>query len=35
METTLEEAWLIDPLSRPTPDKWAGFEEWDGLERFF
>jgi 5-methylcytosine-specific restriction endonuclease McrA len=33
METTLAEARLIDPLSRPTPIKWDGFHTWDGLER--
>lgn len=33
METTLREALLIDPLSRPTPKKWDGFNDWDGLER--
>jgi len=33
METTLAEAWLIDPLSRSTPNKWGGFYTWDGLER--
>jgi 5-methylcytosine-specific restriction endonuclease McrA len=33
MQTTLEEARLIDPLSRPTPKKWRGFDKWDGLER--
>jgi 5-methylcytosine-specific restriction endonuclease McrA len=34
METTLAEARLVDPLSRPTPRKWGGFGSWDGLERF-
>jgi 5-methylcytosine-specific restriction endonuclease McrA len=34
METTLEEAWLIDPLSRVTPRKWDGFETWVGMEDF-
>lgn len=34
METTLEEARLIDPLSRPNPRKWRGFDSWDGLNRF-
>jgi 5-methylcytosine-specific restriction endonuclease McrA len=34
METTLEEAMLANPLLRPTPQKWDGFNAWDGLERF-
>lgn len=34
METTLEEARLIDPRSRPTPRKWEGFDSWQGLENF-
>ena len=34
MEATLEEARLVDPLARPTPRNWAGFDSWDGLERF-
>jgi hypothetical protein len=34
METTLEEARLINPLSHPTPRKWQGFESWNGLEGF-
>src|SRR5262249_38234103 len=34
METTLAEARLTDPLSRPTARKWSGFDRWDGLERF-
>lgn len=33
MEFTLSEAGLIDPLSRPTPNRWNGFATWDGLER--
>lgn len=33
METTLAEARLVDPLSRPTPRKWPGFDQWDGLTR--
>lgn len=33
METTLAEARLIDPRSRPSPCKWEGFQTWDGLER--
>lgn len=33
MQTTLEEARLVNPLSRPTPHKWDGFDSWDGLER--
>jgi 5-methylcytosine-specific restriction endonuclease McrA len=33
METTLAEARLTDPLSRPTPRKWDGFDAWDGLEK--
>lgn len=34
METTLEEAMLANPLSRPTPKKWDGFDAWDGLGSF-
>jgi 5-methylcytosine-specific restriction endonuclease McrA len=34
METTLDEARLVDPLSRPTPRKWDGFDSWLGLESF-
>jgi 5-methylcytosine-specific restriction endonuclease McrA len=34
METTLQEAWLVDPLSRSTPRRWDGFEIWGGLENF-
>jgi 5-methylcytosine-specific restriction endonuclease McrA len=34
METTLEEARLVHPLSRPTPRKWDGFKRWQGLENF-
>lgn len=33
MDLTIEEVGLAHPLSHPTPVKWSGFAEWDGLER--
>ena len=33
MEATIEEARLAHPLLHPTPRRWSGFEQWDGLER--
>lgn len=32
MEFTIREARLLDPLSRPTPVRWAGYHAWNGLE---
>lgn len=34
MDATLTEAQLADPLERPTPNLWVGYEDWDGLEKF-
>ena len=33
METTLAEAYLLNPLSLPLEPRWDGFAAWDGLER--
>lgn len=35
METTLEEAQLIDPRGQSNLNAWSGATTWDGLERFY